>query len=1316
MKKSILSTFMVFLFVLLVYPDFIDYTEYFPKTDLSVETRDGFDLIKLKGCSYTETHGYPLLPVKNISLLIPSGAVADSVNVLESDIVELEGAFNVYPSQERQPIIYPVKEWVLTGQSYEAYSSASEYPAETAVLHDTGNKSGYSIVSVRINPVKYIASEKRLSLNQSVKIRVFFHNQFPRSITENQRGFFEKDVLTAIENKTDIKNFSPNIKSAEKRAKSLPLGSYDLVIITSSALKPYFEDFAYYKTKRGIATEIFEVESIYSQYTGRDNPEKIRNFITDAYANWGISFVLLGGQADYENGQEIVPRRDAFYITSGAFYYPDEDTIPTDLYYSDLDGDWDFNGNDIFGEETDEVDMYSDVYVGRAPVLTELDCNIFISKVILYEENPPASDFIERLLLPTAILWTSYDETMCGEILAAMAPPSYQVTRMYERNSELTQAGFNTAYNDGYGFIHYVGHGNEYGVYTYYADAFQNSNDVLNSSNGDKTGIFNSIACMSGALDYVSGGNSFAEHFGIQNGGGSPSAIFNSRYGWGNPPVLGPSEILDTTFFSALFRNQGYFLGSVHSYSKDEHITDVYDGDVFRWCIYELNLWGDPSMFVYTLNPDTLAVVHNNVVHSNEDFVVTVYDNDNITPLEEAFVTLWCKNEKTVYERSVTNSSGIATIHVNPSINGDTMMVTVTKRNYLPYYNEAIVQLDNPTPPVILNIFNDIRVQTQTPSLSFVSSDLQNDDIEYMIYLDDDYFFSSPDSFLTAVYASAETVDFTFPSPLTDNSTYYLKIKGRDPSGTNEWGGFSQRKNITVTTAMVPLSCSWYQTTGFQLQSNTILGGAVINDEIEMSFIPYSVSETLNFEDFESGAMPDYWEAIDGDEDGYTWYVENTGQADLWGYEPPSAGNYYAYYSDDDAGASNTTAEEYLLTPVIPVNSGLVFDSLLVSFGYGFTWYENTEEIGVLYNLFKNNSWQGWVLDFVFTDNGKGTGKIDLASEYPFDSLQLIFMYTDGGAWGWAAAFDNILFKMTKPAVNTLSTVISKPVYFNDLNSYNGRTSWGYAKWEKSLPEDSIKLQIEYCNSSVWNLIPESDLLGNSLGFFSIGQTGIVDLTSLDESVYDSLRLKASFAREQIKASVYPSLLSWELGSSDNSTMINESDIAAIFENNKVMLKWTFSSVSSISGYEIYRTTADNKNKRICAKAVTSGGNNFTFIDTDENIFGKTEYRVTMHTISGSVQLPVATVFIKRIKEFSLSIKKNLFSENVSIEYSIPYDCTGRLSIIDKTGREVMIVKDGRLDKGFHSFTLPKERMASGIFFARLESGGIIKTIKIIKL
>jgi Peptidase family C25 len=65
--------------------------------------------------------------------------------------------------------------------------------------------------------------------------------------------------------------------------------------------------------------------------------------------------VLLGGDVQY------VPDRKC-YLTVEV----NTDVIPADLYYADLQYSWNSDGNSHYGEMTDSVDLYHDVYVGRA--------------------------------------------------------------------------------------------------------------------------------------------------------------------------------------------------------------------------------------------------------------------------------------------------------------------------------------------------------------------------------------------------------------------------------------------------------------------------------------------------------------------------------------------------------------------------------------------------------------------------------------------------------------------------------------------------------------------------------------------------------------------------------------------------------------------------------------------------------------------------------------------------------------------------------------------------------------------------------------
>lgn len=189
---------------------------------------------------------------------------------------------------------------------------------------------------------------------------------------------------------------------------------YDYVIITSEEFKnapePNFQTLADWKESRGIRTAIVTVEDIYADYSGKDNQERIRNFIRDAYANNATDYVLLGGDADGqdvggESGDNIVPVRGLWAWD----YETDPPNIPSDLYYSCLDGSYDYDGDGVYGEPNDgpgggEVDLLAEVYVGRAPVDLAEELANFVTKTIGYEQS--AEDpYLKEAWMVGELLW-----------------------------------------------------------------------------------------------------------------------------------------------------------------------------------------------------------------------------------------------------------------------------------------------------------------------------------------------------------------------------------------------------------------------------------------------------------------------------------------------------------------------------------------------------------------------------------------------------------------------------------------------------------------------------------------------------------------------------------------------------------------------------------------------------------------------------------------------------------------------------------------------------------------------------------------------
>ncbi|MCP4526139.1 MAG: hypothetical protein GY833_09545, partial [Aestuariibacter sp.] len=120
--------------------------------------------------------------------------------------------------------------------------------------------------------------------------------------------------------------------------------------------------------------------------SGTDNAEKMRNFIIDAYNDWETEYVLLGGDTNY------IPSR-SLYVS--AYDGIDRITryIPSDYYFQCLDGDFNYDGDSKWGEPFvdgvggGDVDLLSEVFIGRASASSASEFANFVYKVITYENN-----------------------------------------------------------------------------------------------------------------------------------------------------------------------------------------------------------------------------------------------------------------------------------------------------------------------------------------------------------------------------------------------------------------------------------------------------------------------------------------------------------------------------------------------------------------------------------------------------------------------------------------------------------------------------------------------------------------------------------------------------------------------------------------------------------------------------------------------------------------------------------------------------------------------------------------------------------------
>lgn len=637
----------------------------FPKYNLNIERAGEYSIIHLNGCdAYTQEIGNPMLPIASVNLLIPATAEITNIEILDVQQNELSGDYVIYPVQEPKPISYQgAVSRVEPNQA--VYNSAKLYPSNISEIVPSGCKSGFRIGSVLLYPVQYLPNDKKLMLNEKITVRIDYEeNRYePVMLTESQKELFKYDVQSLVVNPEDINVFAPPIRVSEPT-------NIDYVILTSTALEARFTPVLNWLKKTGFWAETRTTSWVSANYAGRDLQEKIRNFVRDYFTNYGMKYILLAGD------HSIIPSRQARAVVGS--YTGD---IPCDLYYLDLQWSWDGNNDNIFGEASvDTVDLYYDLYGGRWPVETTAELDTLIRKFFTYVKSPNIG-YQKRMLLPAATLWSGYNHLQSQDSIANMSPAGWTDRVIDMASDDAWRYATRDSLNTGFGYTHLVGHGNDNGVYIggpmyYYTDP-------ATQTNYDKLTIANSIACYPGNFET---NDCLAEKMMLARGS-AIAVMMNSRYGWGQPPSLGPSERQDMRFFDYLLNKDSVRIARCHQASKEAYRSYAYSQQVWRWCHYELNLFGEPQMMMWKDNPTTMTVSFANPIYvGSQTFSVNVSSGGS--PIQSAIVSLWKGSE--VFARGVTNSSGVASIAINPVTTGY-MYVTVTAKNRLPYEDSTLV-------------------------------------------------------------------------------------------------------------------------------------------------------------------------------------------------------------------------------------------------------------------------------------------------------------------------------------------------------------------------------------------------------------------------------------------------------------------------------------------------------------------------------------------------------------------------------------------------------------------------------------------------
>lgn len=679
---------------------------YTVSTDLqeitAIQTDNGLKYT-LEGENFINDEGSPEIPFKIVNVALPSNTKIISIEASGSQIRSLaQGVDMAWFEGDIKTDIYEQYQPALKNE--EVYSSNSLMPGKYAEIINSGYMGSQHLASLAVYPLQYRPFEGEVILVANIEIAInLTYQNIP-----NARGSNPGNLLLGgfVGNPEDLPADGPNVASGPGPLPGdiiMGIGA-EYLVITSTELASAFYPFVFWKNQKGLLTELVLIEDILASYPGLDDAEKLREYLKDAHAA-GAQWVLLGGDED------IIPIRYA---------YPGNVNNPpvlryqqiSDLYYADLTGDWDVDGDGIWGEYShDAPDIYPEVYVGRVPAESVQDVEIWVGKAILYEQNPNNGDYsyLTKGLFIVADQMRDLNEhvalaeLMPGNFLIDNSSCAEEPSGGSESPTQPTGEQVIETMNEGWGFISNLNHGGFY-YYAAMTPGYNNNprsdlfGDTLYFGDGTSAlshmtennmyGIHYSISCYNAAYDFDKEvfwpgpfitNNSFMEAFLFLPNKGGVAYLGNTRWGW-----VSSSFQLEKKFIEYVFSDTARHLAVAEALSKIYYPTKRDIG-------YGHNVFGDPEMKIWAHPPEPLAVdVPADLAIDTNSFVVTVSASSG--PAINKKVTIWKPGE--LYLRGYTDQSGHLEVPIALSEPGD-MFVTAIGQDFLPDIDTIHVYLQS---------------------------------------------------------------------------------------------------------------------------------------------------------------------------------------------------------------------------------------------------------------------------------------------------------------------------------------------------------------------------------------------------------------------------------------------------------------------------------------------------------------------------------------------------------------------------------------------------------------------------------------------
>jgi hypothetical protein len=458
----------------------------------------------------------------------------------------------------------------------------------------------------------------------------------------------------------------------------------ECVIVAPDSLADIFQRLADHQTRTGRPTVVRALSTVRAlDPRSNDLAQAIRSFLRSAFELWGTRSAILA--ADHEQ----IPLRMARVLE------PSVEDIPTDTYYADLDGTWDRNGNGIYGELADSLDMVSDLAVGRLPATTRAEATAMVDKTLRYMKSPHPAALGKSLMLAEVLFpseWSpgnsiAIDGAVEAESLRVRVPGCALSERYYENHtwypgsSHLTKSAALSAISRGHNVVFHVGHGSRSQISV--GSEIVTGTELAAISSGDSAALWVSSNCASAAADY----DCVAEKLVRRPGGGALAYVGATRDAW-----AANSAVFSKSLFGGIFGSGNPTLGEAVEAARTTFFPGARLEVPARWGYFETILLGAPTLRIWKCPPGALTVTRpSSVSIGASSFQVTVALGG--APVESALVTVWKSGED--YRAVRTSALGVATVPFHPATTGG-FSLAVEAPDAVPFLDSLTVSSSTP--------------------------------------------------------------------------------------------------------------------------------------------------------------------------------------------------------------------------------------------------------------------------------------------------------------------------------------------------------------------------------------------------------------------------------------------------------------------------------------------------------------------------------------------------------------------------------------------------------------------------------------------